>query len=255
MQFDQLKRREFILALGGAAAAWPLVARAQQPAMPVIGFLNSMSSDWLFTPFIAAFLKGLKETGYVEGQNVTIEYRWAEGQYDRLPDLANDLVRRRVTVIAATGGDPSALAAKAATNTIPVVFNVAEDPVKAGLVTSLNRPGGNMTGVSMLTAALEGKRLELVHELVPSAAVIAVLLNPNFAEAGTEAGIVDAAARTLNRQIQILNAGNDHDIDVAFAALVQQRAGALLVASDPFFFTRREQLVTLAARHVVPSPP
>jgi putative tryptophan/tyrosine transport system substrate-binding protein len=176
-----------------------------------------------------------KRRALVVGQNVAIEYRWADGQYDRLPELAADLVRRQVAVIAATGGDPSAMAAKSVTTTIPIVFNVAEDPVKAGLVASLNRPGGNMTGVSMLTAAMEGKRVELLHELVPSATVIVVLLNPNFSEAGTESRMVDAAARALNRQIQILNASNDHDIEVAFAALAQQRAGALLVASDPFF--------------------
>jgi putative tryptophan/tyrosine transport system substrate-binding protein len=244
-----MRRREFIVALGGAAA-WPLAASAQQPPIPVIGFLNSLSSDW---PYLAAFREGLKEIGYVEGQNVAIEYRWAEGHYDRLPGLAADLVRRQVALIAATGGDPSALAAKSATTTIPIVFNVAEDPVKAGLVTSLNRPGGNMTGVSMLTAAMDEKRLELLHELVPRAAVIVVLVNPNFSEAGTESRIVDAAARVLNRQIQILNASNDRDIDVAFAALAQQHVGALLVASDPFFFTRREQLVALAARHAIPT--
>jgi putative tryptophan/tyrosine transport system substrate-binding protein len=244
-----MRRRDFIAALG-SAAAWPLVVRAQHPPIPVIGLLNSLSSDW---PFAVAFRQGLKEMGYVEGQNVAIEYRWAEGHYDRLPELAADLVRRQVAVIAATGGDPSALAAKAATTTIPIVFNVAEDPVKAGLVTSLNRPGGNMTGVSLLTGTLEGKRLELLHELAPSAAVIAVLLNPNFMEAGTQSRTVDAAARTLNRQIQILNVSNDRDINVAFAALVQQRVGALLVASDPFFFIRHEQLVALAAHHAIPT--
>jgi putative tryptophan/tyrosine transport system substrate-binding protein len=248
MPIRGMQRRAFIAALAGAAV-WPLAARTQQPPIPVIGLLNSLSADW---PFGVAFRQGLKEMGYVEGQNVVIEYRWAEGHYDRLPELAADLVRRQVAVIAATGGDPSALAAKAATTTIPIVFNVAEDPVKAGLVTSLNRPGGNMTGVSLLTGALEGK-LELLHELVPGAAVIAVLLNPNFMEAGTQSRIVDTAARTLNRQIQILNVSNDRDIDVAFTGMDQQRAGALLVASDPFFFIRREQLVALAARHAVPT--
>src|SRR3984893_7667395 len=250
MANGQIQRRHFIAVLGSAVATWPSAAPAQRPPIPVLGFLNSLSSDW---PYLAAFREGLKEIGYVEGQNVSIEYRWAEGHYDRLPELAADLLHRQVALIAATGGDPSALAAKSVTTTIPIVFNVAEDPVKAGLVTSLNRPGGSMTGVSMLTAEMEGKRVQLLHELVPNAAVIVVLLNPNFSEAGTESRIVDAAARALNRKIQILNASNDHDIDVAFAALLQQRAGALLVASDPFFFIRREQLIALAARHAVPT--
>jgi ABC transporter substrate binding protein len=204
-----MRRREFITLLGGtAAAALPLAARAQQPALPVIGFLNTLSAErW---PYLAAYHQGLKEAGYVEGQNVSIEYRWADGHYDRLPALAVDLVRRRVDLIVATGGDPSALAAKAATTTTPIVFNVAEDPVKDGLVASLNRPGGNMTGVSILTAALEAKRLELLHELIPNAAVIAVLVNPNFSEAESQLKVVQAAANKLGRQIRVLIAGSAH---------------------------------------------
>jgi putative tryptophan/tyrosine transport system substrate-binding protein len=244
-----MRRRAFIVGLGGAAA-WPLMARAQQSSLPVVGLLNSLSSDW---PYVSAFRQGLEEIGYREGQNVAIEYRWAEGQYDRLPQLAADLVHRKVTVIAATGGDPSALAAKAATTTIPIVFNVAEDPVRAGLVTSLNRPGGNMTGVSMLTAAMDAKRVALLHEVAPGAAVIAVLLNPNFSEAGTESQAVDVAARALSLQTQILNVSNDHDIEIAFATLIKQRIGALLVASDPFLFIRRELIVVFAASHGVPT--
>jgi putative tryptophan/tyrosine transport system substrate-binding protein len=207
-----MRRREFIVAVGGAAA-WPLVVRGQsQQSVPVVGFLNSLSSDW---PFLPAFRDGLKEMGYVEGQNVAIEYRWAEGHYDRLPELAADLVRRHVAVIAATGGDPSALAAKATTATVPIIFNVAEDPVRAGLVTSLNRPGGNMTGVSMLTTAMDAKRLELLHDAIPGPAVVAALANPNFSEAETESRLLNIAARALNRQIQILNVSNDRDIDIA----------------------------------------
>jgi len=242
-------RRAFLSLLGGAAAGWPLAARAQQPAR-VIGFLNSLSADrW---PYLGAFHQGLKEAGYVEGQNVSIEYRWADCHYDRLPALAVDLVRRRVDLIAATGGDPSALAAKAATTTTPIVFNVAEDPVKDGLVASLNRPGGNMTGVSILTASLEAKGLELLHELIPNAAVIAVLVNPSFAEAESQLKVVQVAAYKLGRQIRVLNVSSEREIDPAFAELVQHPVDALLVVSDPFFFAVREKLIALAARHAVP---
>jgi ABC-type uncharacterized transport system substrate-binding protein len=233
-----VKRRAFITLAGGATAAWPLAARAQQPAMPVIGFLNSLSAErW---PYLAAFYQGLKEAGYVEGQNVSIEYRWADGHYDRLPELAVDLVQRRVDLIVATGGDPSALAAKAATTTTPIVFDVAEDPVKDGLVASLNRPGGNMTGVSILTAALEAKRLDLLHELIPNAAVIAVLVNPNFSEAESQLKIVQAAANKLGQQMRVLNVSSEREIDSAFAELIQHHVNAFLVVSDP------------AARHAVP---
>jgi len=245
-----MKRREFMLALGGVAAAWPLAARAQQPARPVIGFLNTLSAErW---PYLAAFHQGLKDAGYVEGQNVSIEYRWADGHYDRLPALAVDLVRRHVDLIVATGGDPSALAAKAATTTTPILSNVAEDPAKDGLVASLNHPGGNMTGVSILTASLEAKRVELLHELIPNAAVIAALVNPTFSEAESQLQVVQAAANKLGRQIRVLNASSEGEIDSAFADLIQHHVDALLVTSDPFFFAVREKLIALAARHAVP---
>jgi len=239
-----MKRREFIALLGGAAA-WPLAARAQQPARPVIGFLNTLSAErW---PYLAAFHQGLKDAGYVEGQNVSIEYRWAEGHYDRLPALAVDLVRRHVDLIVATGGDPSALAAKAATTTTPIVFNVAEDPVKDGLVASLNHPGGNMTGVSILTASLEAKRVELLHELIPNAAVIAALVNPTFSEAESQLKVVQAAATKLGRQIRVLNVSSEGEIDSAFADLIQHHVDALLVVSDPFFFAVHEKLIAAGA--------
>jgi putative ABC transport system substrate-binding protein len=250
MRFNHLRRREFITLLGSTTLAWPLAARAQQPAVPVVGLLGSGSPDtW---PFVAAFRQGLKEAGYVEGDNVAIEYRWAEGRYDRLPALASELVRRQVSVIA-TSSPPSALAAKAATNTIPIVFSVGIDPVKLGLVASLNRPGGNLTGVSQFSSALEAKRLELLHESVPNAAVIAVLVNPNFPGVENQLRDMEAAARTIGRELVVLNARSEPDFEKVFATLVPQRVGALLAASDPFFFQQRDQLVRLAASHAVPA--
>ena len=246
-----MRRREFISFVGGAAAAWPVAARGQQPAVPVIGFLNSASPE-AFAPFVAVFRRGLNEAGYVEGQNVAIEYRWAEGQYDRLPVLAAELVRQQVAVIVATGATPSALAAKAATTTIPIIFN-AGDAVKDGLVASFNRPGGNATGVSLFANTLAPKRLELLRELAPNAAAIAVLVDANSTEAEIQLKEVQAAARTIGQQIYVLNAGSEIEFGTAFASRVPQQAGALLVAGSPFFTSRRNQLVALAARYAVPA--
>ena len=236
------------MALGGAAAAWPLAARAQQPAMPVVGFLSSASpATW--ASFVAGFRKGLNEAGFIDGQNVTIEYRWAEGQYDRLPGLAADLVNRKVAVILAAGGSDPAKAAKAATATIPIIFVSAADPVRAGIVTSFNRPGGNVTGVSLLGSALEAKRLGLLNEITPGAASIGVLVNPNYPDADLQLRELQEAAGVIKRQIIIVRASTEAEIDAAFATVAQQGAAALLVTQDPFLNSRREQLVALAARH------
>jgi putative ABC transport system substrate-binding protein len=246
-----MQRREFITLLGGAAA-WPLTARAQQPAMPVIGFVNAASAQGYARP-LAAFLKGLSETGYVDGRNVAIEYRWAEGRSDRLPSLVADLVQRKVNVIAATTTQ-AALAAKAATTTIPIVFETASDPVRLGLVTSLNRPGGNVTGVTQANVEVAPKRLELLHELAPTAGVMALLVypgNPTLAEANTKE--IQAAARTLGLELHVLNASSERDFDAVFAKLTQLRAGGLVIGSDPFFTSRSEQLAALTIRHAVPA--
>jgi putative tryptophan/tyrosine transport system substrate-binding protein len=243
-----LGRRKFLATLGaGAAATWPLAARAQQSAMPVIGFLNGASqAQW--RPSLAALRRGLKESGYVEGENVIIEYRWAEGQYDQLPALAADLVNRKVAVLIATGGSTSALAAKAATSTIPIVFSTGGDPVKEGLVGSLSHPGGNCTGVSLLTTALAAKRLEILREVVAKPSVIAVLLNPNSASAQPQTENVETAARAIDQPVHILRAANRRDIETAFATMVQMQVGALIVGADPFFSSQVEQFVALAAR-------
>jgi putative ABC transport system substrate-binding protein len=245
-----MKRREFITLLGGAAA-WPLAARAQQAAMPVIGFLSSRSEiDSVL--HVAAFRQALSEADYVEGQNVAIDYRWADGQYDRLPGLAADLISRQVAVIFA-GGGAAARAAKAATTMIPIVIMIGEDPVKFGLVASLNRPGGNISGVSTFNAVLGSKRLELLHELVPTIATIGLLVNPNYPSAGLEIGETQVAARAVGRNLIILNASTESEIDAAFASLVQQRVGALVVTGDPLFVSQRDKVVMLAARHAVPT--
>jgi putative ABC transport system substrate-binding protein len=246
-----VKRRKFISLLGGAAA-WPLAARAQQRTFPVIALLSSRSLA-VDTPLIAVIRQGLNETGIIEGQNVTIDYRSAEGQYDRLAGLAADLVRQHVAVIVAIGGDPSALAAKAATATIPIVFVGATDPVRSGVVTSLHRPGGNITGVSGFMTEMEPKRLELLRELRPHATTTAVLVNPNEPSIEIRVSDIQTAARSVGQEITILNASTIRDIDAAFARLAQMRADALLVAGDPFFFNRAAQLVVLAARHAIPS--
>jgi putative ABC transport system substrate-binding protein len=246
-----VRRRDFITLLGGAAM-WPLAVRAQQPAIPVIGWLGARSPAESAS-VVAAFHEGLNETGYVEGKNVAIEYRWAELQYDRLPALASDLVRRQVLVIAAVGGIHSGLAAKAATSAIPIVFVSAGDPVTFGLVASLNRPGANVTGISMITVALAPKRLELLHELVPAPTVIAMLVNPTSPYVEPETKDVMAAARALGRQVRVLNASTGQEIDAAFTTLVQQGAGALLVSGDPFFDSQRDRLIVLAAHHAVPA--
>jgi putative ABC transport system substrate-binding protein len=248
-----MRRRSFITLLGGAAVAWPLAARAQQPAMPVIGFLHPASPE-SYADQLRAFRQGLKEAGFVEGENVAIEYRWAEGQNDRLPALADELVRRRVAVIAAAGGPNSALAAKAATTTVPILFVVGEDPVKLGLVTSLARPGGNLTGINFFIVELAAKRLELLRELLPGAMRIAVFVDP--ANAGTTGSIlrdVEAAARVMRLQIQVLKASTSREIEAAFTSFVGERPDALFVGISAFFIARRVQLAQLAARHAVPA--
>jgi ABC-type uncharacterized transport system substrate-binding protein len=246
-----MKRREFITLLGGAAAAWPLAARAQQAAMPVIGFLDPRSPDGM-TERLRGFRQGLKDTGYVDGENVAIEYRWAEGQNDRLPALADELVRRRVAVIAAFG-IVAANAAKAATTTIPIVFAVAVDPVRLDLVASLNRPGGNLTGVNIFTTELVTKRLELLHELVPGAVRVAVLVDPAYPDTEVMVRDLAAAARAMGLQIQVFNATNSREINEAFASLVRERPDALFVGGEPFLNSRRVQLVNLASRHAIPA--
>jgi putative ABC transport system substrate-binding protein len=246
-----MKRREFITLLGGAAATWPLAAHAQQPTVPVIGFLSSGSADQF--PFVRVFSKSLGDIGFVEGQNVVIEYRWADGQYDRLPALVADLVRHRVTMIAATGGIPSAAAAKAATTTIPIIFNAGVDPIGAGLVSSLSRPGGNITGVVTLSVEVGPKRLQLLHEAIPTAATIALLVNPTNPNAEDLSRDLSAAGRTMGLQIHVLQASTEHDFEIVSAALSRLQAGALMIGNDPFFSSRSEQLAALALRHALPA--
>ena len=248
-----MRRRDFIKVVAGSAAARPLAVCAQQSAMPVIGFLNSVSAQ-PFANYVAGFRAGLKETGYTDGQNLTIEFRWAEGHYDRLPGMAADLVRSQVAVLVSTGGAPSVMAAKAATSTIPIVFTIAVDPVQLGLVTSLSRPGGNITGVNFLSAALESKRLGLLRALVPGVQLIAVLFNPNRPDhADQRTREVQEAAATTSQQTHILLARNESDIDAAFATAVQLHAGAMLITTDQFFNSQRDKIIALAARHAIPA--
>jgi ABC-type uncharacterized transport system substrate-binding protein len=248
-----VRRREFITLMGGAAASWPLAVRAQQAAMPVIGFVNPQSPDG-HAGRLRGFRQGLKDAGFIEGENLAIEYRWAEGQFDRLPALAAELVRRQVSVIAATGGPASPMAAKAATTTIPIVFISAEDPVRLGLVASLARPGGNLTGINFLNNELAAKRMELLRELVPGAARVAVLVNPaNATTAETTLRDAQAAARAMGLQVQVLNAGTSREINAAFASLGRERPDALFVGGDGFFNSRHVQIVNLASRHAVPA--
>jgi putative tryptophan/tyrosine transport system substrate-binding protein len=247
-----IRRREFIVTLASAAAGWPLATRAQQPTMPVIGFLSSASAE-AWKPFVSAYRSGLSQAGFVEGSNVAIEFRWAEGQYDRLPALAAELVRLPVTLIAASGGLPSVLAAKAATTTIPIVFTLGSDPVKFGIVASLNRPGSNITGVSLLAYLLDAKRVELLHELVPSAAAFAVLVNPKNTQVEAQLADFQTATRSLGLDQIVLKASTEKEIDTAFTTLVEQRGNALAVSADAFLFSRRDEIVALAARHKIPS--
>ena len=249
----KMQRREFITVLGGAAAASPIAARAQQPAMPVIGFLNPTSPDAM-TERLRAFRQGLKETGYVEGENVLVEYRWAEGRYDRLPRLAAELVRQRVAVIVATGGTVTPLAAKAATTSIPVVFIIPEDPAKLGLVASLARPGGNLTGINIFNLELTAKRLELLRELVPGVARVAVLVNPtNATTTETTLRDVETAARAMALQIEVRNASTSFEINAVFAGFGREQPDALFVGGDPFFGSRRVQFATLTAHYSIPT--
>jgi putative tryptophan/tyrosine transport system substrate-binding protein len=246
-----MRRRKFIKLMGGAVAAWPLSAQAQQPPMPVIGFLNSGSPDG-YAPMVSAFREGLKETGYVEGQNVAIEYRWANGEYDRLASLAGDLVRRQVSVIAATS-TPANLVAKASTNTIPIVFTAGNDPVQMGLVVSLSRPGGNVTGATQLTGEVVPKRVELAHELTPSATILGFLVNPRNSNADADTKAAQAAAVTLGLQLNVLHASTEAELDNVFAAFAQLRAGALAIDGDALFNSHTKLLAALAIRHSVPA--
>jgi ABC-type uncharacterized transport system substrate-binding protein len=246
-----MRRREFITLLGGAAA-WPLAARAQQPAMPVIGFLSGRSPGEAALA-VEAFRQGLGEIGYIEGRNVSIEYRWAEGRYDQLPALATELVGRQVAVIAATGGEASGLAAKSATATIPIVFTMGGDPVELGLVLGLNNPGGNVTGVTFIVGDIATKRLGLLRQLVPNATTITTLVNPNYPATSAEVRDVQAGARSLGLQIDVLNASTSREIDASLATFVSKRPDALFVGGDPFLLGQRDQIVSLAARHAVPT--
>jgi putative ABC transport system substrate-binding protein len=247
-----MRRRDFITLIGGAAAAWPLAARAQQPAMPVVGFMSARSAEDSVQP-VATFRQGLNDGGFVEGQNVAVEYRWANGEYNRLPALAADLVNRHVAVLVAVGGDASAFAAKRATTTIPIVFGTGSDPVATGLVASINRPGANITGVNLLTDQMEAKRLGLLHELVPGVSLIGVLLNQNLPPAARQLLDLETASRTIGQRLFVAKASNDAELDAAFTALAQQQVRALLIAADPYYDSRRDRIIAFAAQHRLPA--
>jgi putative ABC transport system substrate-binding protein len=247
-----MRRREFITLLGGAAAVWPLGARAQQPAMPVIGFLSSLS-QFESSNLVTGFHRGLAESGFVEAQNIVIDYRWADGRYDRLPAMAADLISRRVVLLVSTGGQPTLVAAKAATTTIPIVFATGVDPVESGIIASFNRPGGNLTGVHVLTIGLESKRFGLLQEFVPASAVIAVLVNPSNPNIESQLKDVHDAARAVARPIHVVHATGERDLEAAFASIAQLKPGALLVGADPALSLQRDQIVGLAARYAIPA--
>ena len=247
-----MKRRTFIALLGGGAAAWSISTRAQQPALPVVGYLNSRGPDDA-AHLAAAFRRGLRDSGYIDGQNVRIEYRWAHGRFDQLPAMAQELARVPVAVLVAGGGEPAVMAAKAATSTIPIVFSMGSDPIKLGLAASYNRPGGNVTGIDILTATLEPKRLRLLHDLVPAVGTIGFLVDRNFPPATRQVGDVQEAARTIGIRTEVLRAGSAREIDMAFETIAEQRIRALAVGGSPFLDTRRHQIVALAARHAVPT--
>ena len=252
MQFDQLRRRDFITLLGGAAVGWPLTARAQQQPMPVIGWMSGRSPEDS-AHLVPAFRQGLREAGFVEGQNLSIEYRWARGDYGRLPTLAAELMERRVAVLVAVGGDPSAIAAKQATSTIPIVFGIGGDPVKAGLVISFNRPGTNATGYTLLTNEMESKRVSLLHELLPGVRLIGALLNPNFTPAVRQLQDIEEAVRSIGQTLFVARASNDTELEAALLSLVRQGVGAMLVAADPYFDTRRDRIIAFAAQNRIPA--
>src|SRR5262245_30424344 len=247
-----MKRREFIALAGGAMTTWPLVARAQQSALPVIGFMSARSPEDS-AHLVAAFRQGLRESEFIEGQNVAIEFRWARGQYNLLPGLASELVNRKVALLAAVGGEPSAQAAKQATGTVPIVFGMGGDPVATGLVESFGRPGGNVTGYTLITNEMESKRLGLLHELLPNVGLIGALVNPNFAPVGRQVQELEAAARTLARRLFVSKASNDAELSAAFARLLEQRVEALLIAADPYFDTQRDRIVSFAAQNRLPA--
>jgi putative tryptophan/tyrosine transport system substrate-binding protein len=247
-----MQRREFITLLGGAAAAWPVTARAQQPAMPAIGFLSSRSANDSARA-VDAFRQGLAEMGYVEGRNAEIEFRWADGQFDRLPALASDLVQRSVAVLVAVGGAQTATIAKATTSTIPIIFGIGEDPIKEGLVPNLNRPGGNMTGATFSTALLGAKRLGILRDLVPSAKVIALLVNQSSSQGQGQKQDIEKAAREVGQRLMILDGSSNQEIDASYANLTKQNVGALIVGADPFFDPRRDRMIALSARYAVPT--